>query len=756
MAAPGSRLAAVLAAAAAAAAAAEPGPVLEDIVVFGTVSRAGSNGASPTSVLLPEDLASINAATTEDLVKYEPGLVIRRRYIGDPNGTMGIRGSNMFQTTRSMVFADGLPLHYFLQTQYNGSPRWSLVAADEIGFIEVVYGPFSALYSGNAMGGVVNIETTIPTARRLHVEASTFVQSFEANGFEDAASGSRAFVSYGDKLGAVSFYAAYTRLDNRSQPQDFLFASAAEPAADAAAVSGSVAGHDEYGHAVRYFGNTGPQRARTDQLKTKVGYEAGEWLALGTVAYESRDSARDAVENYLRDALGAAVWEGSVADDGFGLALRGSDFAVETGRRTSLLAGVRVEGPLTPEWRLEAGVSYFEVLDDETRASLRNPRDPAHTQAGFVTAFEDTGWRTAAVALDNDRLGGNERVRATLGYRQERYGLELRHYESADQAAGERTRLANASGGTTGLDALFGEVRWQASDAWDVQAGMRHERWRSGGGFFDDHAQGVLAAYRERGERRLSPKLSIGFEPNDAWAFRYSIAKAYRFPIVEELYQHERRTSGTSIANAALRPENGTHRNLMLERRLDAGHVRVNVFDEAVADVIFNQTAIVDNRRITTFLPIDRVETRGIELVYNRLNLLGRLDLRLNATLLDARTVANAADRSIEGKDFPRMPAKRAHLLMTYRPGGRWDVGGGIRYASKSFGDLDNADVGERVYGAHDAYTQINLRASYTMSRGSRLHLGIDNLTDEIAYVHHPWPGRTLYLEASFDFEAGR
>src|SRR5690606_45066 len=133
-------------------------------------------------------------------------------------------------TARSMVFADGLPLHYFLQTQYNGSPRWSLVAADEVGVIEVIYGPFSAEYSGNAMGGVVNIETTIPTERRFHVEGSLFQQSFDDAGFDAGLNGSRLFTSYGDKFGDLSLYAAYSRLENDSQPLDYLFAEAATPA----------------------------------------------------------------------------------------------------------------------------------------------------------------------------------------------------------------------------------------------------------------------------------------------------------------------------------------------------------------------------------------------------------------------------------------------------------------------------------------------------------------------------------------------
>src|SRR5690625_7085142 len=74
-------------------------PTLEEVHVWGQARSSHEAGyTTPTSVLLPEDMHSINATTTEDLVKYEPSLVIRRRFIGDANGTMGMRGSNMFQT----------------------------------------------------------------------------------------------------------------------------------------------------------------------------------------------------------------------------------------------------------------------------------------------------------------------------------------------------------------------------------------------------------------------------------------------------------------------------------------------------------------------------------------------------------------------------------------------------------------------------------------------------------------------------------
>ena len=122
---------------------------------------------SPTSTITAKQARGINVTTTEDIIAHEPSLVIRKRYIGDANGTIGIRGSNMFQTTRTMVTADGLPLHYFLQTSYSGSPRWSLIGSDEVEKAEVIYGPFSAEYGGNSMGGVVKLKTRDPKKRRV-------------------------------------------------------------------------------------------------------------------------------------------------------------------------------------------------------------------------------------------------------------------------------------------------------------------------------------------------------------------------------------------------------------------------------------------------------------------------------------------------------------------------------------------------------------------------------------------------------------
>ena len=82
--------------------------------------------AGPVNLISAEQLESVNIINAEDAVRDQPGVIVRKRYIGDPNATVGMRGSNMFQTARTLVFADGMPLHYLLQTRYSGAPRWQI------------------------------------------------------------------------------------------------------------------------------------------------------------------------------------------------------------------------------------------------------------------------------------------------------------------------------------------------------------------------------------------------------------------------------------------------------------------------------------------------------------------------------------------------------------------------------------------------------------------------------------------------------
>src|SRR5690606_7364987 len=111
------------------------------------------------------------------------------------------------------------------------------------------------------------------------------------------------------------------------------------------------------------------------------------------------------------------------------------------------------------------------------------------------------------------------------------------------------------------------------------------------------------------------------------------------------------------------------------------------------------------------------------------------LNLRFNLSYTQAEILRNRLDPALEGKRYPRMPAWRANLLLNYRLSESLDLGGGLRYASKSFGRLDNSDTARGVYGAQDDYLFVNLKADWRPRPSLRLGLGVENLFNRLAFV---------------------
>lgn len=728
---------------------------VEEIVVWGSDLDQRFSNVSPNSILTPEDFRSINVATTEDVVKFEPSVVVRRRFIGDANGVLGMRGSNMFQTSRSMVFADGVPLHYLLQSRWNGAPRWTMVSASEIAEVEVLYGPFSAEYSGNSMGGVVNIETAIPQKEEFHFDSSYFVQNFDAYGFDDSVDGYKSFVSYGNKFGDTSVYFSLNRLDNQAQPQTFR-AGSRSTSDTPLAVSGAIVGPDERGRTQSWFMDTGVVDSETNNYKFKLGHDFGNWSTLLNIAYEDRSIVADSANTYLQDSSGNPVYSGHVVDNGRQFFVPASRFATSDLERDSLNLGLRLRGQLTDSIELEANLSRFEVLQDENRSSSTHRNDPNYTLAGQVRDFGDTGWDTAEVKLYFDNLGVDG-LSMVSGLRRESYELNLDIFRSDNYVAGEKTSFASRSGGETEIFAAFAQFNYQINDNWDAAFGLRWEDFESSNGYFDNDdpatAEFDLTRVPTHTDDAISPKLSVGYTPNDDWGFRYSVAKAYRFPIVEELFSQFEAFNTISISNPDLKPEDGLHHNFMVERSLDNGYIRMNFFHEEISDVIESQTGLINGgTSLRTFLPIGEIETNGIEFITNANDLfIDNFDVRFNLVYTDAEIVENAPNPSIEGNVYPRMPEWRGNLLATYNISNNWDVGLNFQYASDSFGRTDNTDNTDNVYGAQDGYERVGVKSTYRLDNGMALGFGVDNISDDVAYVAHPWPGRSYYFNLSYD-----
>ncbi len=703
-----------------------------------------------------DDLRRFNAPNVGDSVKYLPSVFVRKRYIGDRNGVIAIRGNSEFQTGRTLVLADGVLLSDFLQNQFNAPPRWDLVAPEEIESSEVLYGPHSAIYSGNSLGGTVLLRTRLPDGPRLSLQSSGFIEHFEMYGTDDEFGGFKNFVSWGNRIGRFAYYFFYNRLESDSHPMTYNGVTALRRPVAERRLTGVFPDHDQRGADRFIVGSTGPQHDEHQTLKAKFGYEfTPDLRARFTAAFLRSDEDRSEPENYLRDAAGNQVFSGTGQFNGSAFTITPGNFSVEERKREDVLLGLTVEGKIAGEWGFETTGSWYSFVKDDRAQSNRNPKDPLYTLAGQVSHFGDTGWMTYDFKVGTRKLFGEDALRFYTGYHFDQYDLEFKQFASNDWKSYARDRLINANGGTTRTHALYAELEWEFLDGLAARAGVRQEWWEAEDGFLSNGVR--KANHPDREFTEPSPKFSLCWTPEDRWRIQLALSRAVRFPVVSELFQGSVNPATGDVANSdpGLEPEDSFSKALEITRILgdEDGRATLSFFEDDVREAIFRQTGVVDGATITSFQNITQVRTRGVELSLEEKGLvLEDLDLRINGTYIDAEIEKNVGNTSVEGNQFPRVPDFRAGLLATYHLTDQWDVSLGGRHQGRRFGDLDNQDKNGRTFNGQSKFLVFDFKTSWEFGPGKSIGFGIDNLLDEDYFAVHPFPQRTFFLEGEWRF----
>lgn len=138
---------------------------LGQVVVTATRSEVSAwDVPASISIVENEDIKLSPFEKTEDILRSVPGVEVGMHYgVHTIAGTrpVNIRGVGGYGD-RTLVLVDGIPQN----NANNGWVEWSQIPLGNIERIEVVKGPFSALYGSNAMGGVINVITKKPTEER--------------------------------------------------------------------------------------------------------------------------------------------------------------------------------------------------------------------------------------------------------------------------------------------------------------------------------------------------------------------------------------------------------------------------------------------------------------------------------------------------------------------------------------------------------------------------------------------------------------
>ncbi len=734
----------------------------ERVVIEGTRSVAERDllPATIESVTIDDLNRSVNLTNTEDALKYLPDLFVRKRHIGDTQAPVTTRTSGVGSSARSLIFADGVLLSALIGNNNSfASPRWGMVAPNEIQRIDVLYGPFAAQYAGNSIGAVIEITTRMPDAFVAQGSVQTVVQDFDQYSTHSGYPAFQLSGLIGDRSGRFSWRASVNHLYSRSQPLAYVTATRpASPSSSGTPVTGAFADLNRTGAAIAELGAGGLEQQRQDNLTLKLAYDIMPGASIAYTAGLFLNDDKAGVQTYLRNAAGAPVYSGSLNIGGYNYSVAASAFSNNVYRleETHWMHSLALTSGTGGEWDWSLIGSLYDFAEDKQRIPSGAFPGAFAGGAGSITDMGGTGWQTldAKGVFRPYGMGGANEL--SFGAHADRYTLSNNRFNVVNWISVSDGPIANTARGKTQTYAFWLQDVWRVTTDLKLTVGARYESWRAYNGFNYSLSPALSVAQPKEDETALSPKASLTWQASGPWSVTASYGDAYRFPTVTELYQAITTGSVLTVPNPDLKPEHAQSAELAIERRTDDGKLRLSLFAENISDALISQSAPLVTGSTTLFnyvQNIDHDRTYGVEAAFEQRDVvIPGLSFQGSVTYVDPRIVSDPAFASAVGKRIPQIPAWRGTLVATYSPDDVWTYSVAVRYSSRVYATIDNTDIVTHTYQGFDPYFVVDARVSYRIDDHWTAALGIDNLNNRKYFLFHPFPQRSAILELTYRY----
>lgn len=726
----------------------------------------GQPSALPTQI--PATIESITGKQVEDTInanssaaalKHFPSVLVRQNYVGDSgHGTIASRASGTGQSVRSLLYADGILLSNLLGNDAHRAPRWEMVTPEEIGRVDVLYGPFSAAYPGNSAGAVVDYVTRMPTQFEAHAKAGGFTQNFKHYGTDASYEGYQVDASLGNKQGGWSWWMDFNHLDSESQPLWFAntLVSAGTVSSAGTPVTGAIADKDTKNQDRWILGATSLTHTLQDHAKIKLAYEFSPTVRARYILGWWRNDVTRMPDTYLRDAAGNPVYSGSVNIGGRQYTLAPTSISRGLAKLDHLIHGLSVKSDTGGLWDWDMTASLYDYAKDQARSPTVALPAANTGGAGRITDQEGTGWNTLSLKgiwrprTVHGTPHGTHRV--DMGYQRDSFALRTLVSTTSDWINGGAQARIEAFNGNTQLQSLYAQDTWGFAPAWKATLGGRVEQWRAFGGERSNVT--TTLTYGERKETWFSPKAALAWQVSPVWALRTALGRAVRMPTVGELFQGTVDHNNVLLNNNPdLKPEQSWTGEFTAERDLGNGVLRATLFHQDSRDALYSQTNMTVTPNVTNVQNVEHIRTTGLELAVQANDVgLRDLDLSGGLTWANSKIIKNDKFPASVDKWQPGVPQWRANLLATYHPGDKWTHTFGARYSGKQYGTLDNSDTHGATLGGTNSFLIADLRMRYQVARQWSAALGIDNLNNAKVWAGHPSARRTFIAEMKFDY----
>ncbi|MDI6793503.1 MAG: TonB-dependent receptor [bacterium] len=709
---------------------------LEEVVVTATRGEKKIEDVPVSaSVVTKDEVEKIMATFVDEALKYEAGAYLKRGKFADTTNNVTLRGFTGNQ--RTLVLLDGQPLN----DAYNGGVEWSAIPLENVEKIEVVKGPASSLYGGYAMAGVINIITKTPKKEGFSIKSSASAY----NTYHHS-------LGYGNKIGNLAFLLNFEKKSSEGERTNLTVKSAKTGDGDIP-VTGWEETKDSKGNERYLIGDAGKNYWDQDQYSGKFTYSINPTsnLSLSYTGGRREYGYRDP-QSYLKDAAGKPVDDGKVdLGNGKYISIKPYDFLSSWGKTDnniyhfsyeSLVGAVGLKG----KWTLNDRQSFW--VGQESGATAQGGpgklNETSPNNAFQLEAQSDIPFR------ENDLL--------TIGLNYRTDKVEAKEWKLTDWKDEDSRKTTDPyyeAKGKARASAVYAQAEVEPVENLTLFLGSRYDAWKNyDGSCFDDAGDTPLTEYEDKEKSAFSPKVGLLYKPEFEQGIyrldgiRASWGKAFRPPTAGELYRTWSYGSTVYESNPDLDPETSQSWEIGLDQRLGE-KIRLSgtYFQSEIEGLIYNQVITSTLKRKEN---AGEGKISGFELEA-KANLAPCLDAFGNYTCQDTEYTSNPADPNSVGKNFERVPEKMCNLGLAFHKEALtasciW------HWVEKVYGNSDNSDKEEGVYGAMDPVNTVDVKMGYTLKDNLRLSLAVDNLFDKEYYQYYKAPGRTFTVEARYEY----
>ncbi|HBT5133722.1 TPA: TonB-dependent receptor [Klebsiella pneumoniae] len=567
-------------------------------------------------VNLSESLGAVPGLQVQNRQNYAQDLQLSIRGFGS-RSTYGVRGLR--------IYVDGIPA-----TMPDGQGQTSNIDIGSVDTIEVLRGPFSALY-GNSSGGVINV-TSQTVTQPPTVEASSYYGSFGTWHYGMKATGA---VGDGSHAGDVDYTVSTNRFTTH--------------------------GYRDHSGARKNLANA--------RLGVRINDVSKLTLLLNSVDIKANDAG----------GLTADEWRDNPRQSP-----RGDQYNTRKNTRQTQ-AGLRYERQLSAQDDLSVMMYAGERETTQFQSIPRAPQlKPSHAGGvidltrhyqGIDTRLTHRGELLVPVTLTagldyenmSERRKGYENFVMVNGAPQ--YG------EQGALRRNERNLMWNVD--------PYLQTQWQLTDKLSLDAGVRYSSvWFDSNDYYITPGNGDDSG--DASYHKWLPAGSLKYALTDAWNVYLSAGRGFETPTINELSYRSDNQSGL---NFGLKPSTNDTVEIGSKTRIGNG-----LFTAALFQTNTDNEIVVDSSSggRTSYKNAGKTRRQGMELGLDQQ--FGE-SWRLKAawTWLDATYRTNVCDdASCNGNRIPGIARNMGYASFGYQPEQGWYAGSDIRYMSDIMANDEN------------------------------------------------------------------